>query len=623
MGRRDPQAWQVDSGGPAGDDPMKPRALRVVLAAAIGLTALSLPNAAGAADAGPSTNPAAPLINHFPLGTQTLSRTTTPTAGRGAANPQRGSQTTPHRASTAMPHQHGTAPGNPSARGVSFVLLLLAIPALIVVALLSRVAIRKSRRTARHRARVRRRPDRLMRSAPCDPRLEVGDGLETLLEHDPNAGPQEETERPQPTKWARQWALDSGLLLFSQVQILVATTAIAIVLARSLGPTNWALFSSFLGISQAATLVINFGLDTWLLRELSAMWARQQDFHQKPRHDFASAVYEAALVVSVLSGVLVAVAIPVGLILGLGVSVTFLLAALVGYTGLLAVSRQFEVALQARRRYHRLIVVNVVDKATLLALVAVALLTGWGLVGVGVAHIIAGSVRLLTASVRSMRGYGGRRPDWRAFRIMRTSAPFAANTAALNVLPRLDTPIVALTSTVAAGYYAVSDRVVQALFIIPTVAGTTLFPHLSHESTDRRTATIRVAALLGAVGLVLAIAGYFVVPKLLPLLFGQQYRAAVPVTQAEMLTMPFVFASNGVLAGLYTGRREGRSVLRTGPASLIGSVALLVGALLDGAVGAALGASVRQMLILVALTSLIPKRGDVGSAVVEADIAAT
>jgi hypothetical protein len=122
------------------------------LAAAIGLIALSLMSGAAIASSSGPTGAPKSLTHHFPLGTQTLSRTNTAPAG-GSATARR---------STGSPHRRRTQPERRlGGHSVGSILVLLVIPVLVVVALLSRVAIRKSRRTV---PRVKRRPLRLTRS---------------------------------------------------------------------------------------------------------------------------------------------------------------------------------------------------------------------------------------------------------------------------------------------------------------------------------------------------------------------------------------------------------------------------------------------------------------------------
>ena len=77
----------------SGDDPMKQRALSLALAVAIGLVALSLLGGAAAGDSGGSQGAPKSLTHRFPLGSHTLSRTTTA--------PARGSAKTPHPGSAA------------------------------------------------------------------------------------------------------------------------------------------------------------------------------------------------------------------------------------------------------------------------------------------------------------------------------------------------------------------------------------------------------------------------------------------------------------------------------------------------------------------------------------------
>lgn len=142
---------------------MRRRAFSWALAAVIGLIAVSLLSAAAVADGGGSGGAPKSLTHHFPLGSQTLSRTNTAGAGGSATATGRAAPTTAHGGSTATPHRPRTqAVRGSGGHGISPILLALVIPLLVVVALLGRVAIRKSRRTVR--PRPSRRPLRLTRS---------------------------------------------------------------------------------------------------------------------------------------------------------------------------------------------------------------------------------------------------------------------------------------------------------------------------------------------------------------------------------------------------------------------------------------------------------------------------
>jgi hypothetical protein len=124
---------------------MKRRAPSLALAAAIGLIALLLLSQAAAGESGGS----GPLTHQFPLGTQTLSRSTTAAAGRSTTTSPGVSATTPHRPATAAPTTHKpTAPATHkrTGTGIPTRAVLALIGALIAVALLTLAVIRSSRR---------------------------------------------------------------------------------------------------------------------------------------------------------------------------------------------------------------------------------------------------------------------------------------------------------------------------------------------------------------------------------------------------------------------------------------------------------------------------------------------
>ena len=102
---------------------------------------------------------------------------------------------------------------------------------------------------------------------------------------------------------------------------------------------------------------------------------------------------------------------------------------------------------------------------------------------------------------------------------MKLSFPFAINMAALNVIPRFDLAIVAAFSTVAASYYAIGERVIFAIIIVPTVAGMALYPVLAREKSAARSA-IRAASVMTLGGAAFAAAGAALAPAVLPALFG-------------------------------------------------------------------------------------------------------
>lgn len=406
--------------------------------------------------------------------------------------------------------------------------------------------------------------------------------------------------------WARSWAVDSAVLLFSQVAAIVATSALAILLARHLGPTDWGVFSGFLALSMGLSVFVEFGLTQWLLRELSRISTERQRKgvpfrlgRRGGRIVVASFAVNLALATAIVIGAGVVAAA-----LQLKASSAVLVVALVAYGGLLAACSGLEAVFRARRKVRRVVGAILLEKGLLLALVSLVLALGLGLVAIGFAYVLAGVARLLfdAAAILLRRDVVAGRPSMRVARyVTRESIPFALNRASLNIVPRFDTFLLAALSPLAAGYFALGDRMLGPIIIIPVVMSSALYPFLAQEPAGSR-AGWRVVCFLGAIGGVISAVGILLAPSIVPFVFGSAYEPAISVVQVMLVAIPFIFAANPLLAHLYTARLEHRGLgVRLGGVSLLGTVAVVMGQVLIGPVGAAAGYASRTVLFLATL----------------------
>jgi O-antigen/teichoic acid export membrane protein len=422
--------------------------------------------------------------------------------------------------------------------------------------------------------------------------------------------------------WARSWAIDSAALLFSQLAAIVATSALAILLARHLAPTDWGIFSGFLSLSMGLSVFVEFGLTQWLLRELSRVWTQRERFSAASRLGrrggrivVASFAVNLALATAIVIGAGVVAAA-----LELDTTSAILVVALVAYGGLLAVCSCLEAVFRARRALARVVAAMLVEKGLLLALVSLALLFGFGLVAIGVAYVLAGVARFIfdVAAIVRDGDVIVTRPSMRVARyVAHESIPFALNRVSLNIVPRFDTFLLVALSPVAAGYFALGDRALGPIIIIPVVMSSALFPFLAQEPAGSR-AGWRVVCLLGAAGGAIAAVGIALAPRLVPFIFGHKYEPAVPAVQMMLVSIPFIFAANPLLTHLYTARLEHRGLgIRLGGVSCLGTGAVVVGQTLIGPVGAAAGFTSRMILFLatlvVASTTWSATKGFAGS----------
>jgi len=405
--------------------------------------------------------------------------------------------------------------------------------------------------------------------------------------------------------WGKDWAADSSFLLLSQVLTVILTSVIAIVIARGLNPAEWGTFSAFLSLGLAVSIIVNFGMGTWLLRELSKLWADESlpDAEARARASWLST--HALVISSTIGAVSVCFAIVYTLASG-HASLTVVAASMLAYGALLGSATALDAYLRSRRRIRLLVAFTVTEKALLVVLVVAGEIAGFGVPAIAIAYLIAGTVRLaiVAFAVFASDHLTFVRPSREALReVTLGSLPFALNTASLNIIPRLDSFVLLTISATSAGYFATGERALGPALLVPVALTTTLFPFLSRETSSTR--SVRTfAALLASVGLALAVVGALLAPVLIPWIFGQQYRDSIHVVQVMLFVLPFIYASNALLTHLYLEGRE-HTVLRvTIAASLLGTVAIVAGQLISGPAVAATGLVLRQATIFAALVML-------------------
>ncbi len=418
-------------------------------------------------------------------------------------------------------------------------------------------------------------------------------------------------------RWLRSWVADSAALLFSQAGVVVATSALAILLARHLGPSDWGIFSGFLGLSLALSIFIEFGLTQWLLRELSHLWAEHPTAADVRLQ--AGQIVGASLALNVSLGMLVTIgAVIAAAIFTTGPSSAALLVALVFYGALIAACSCLEAVFRARRRVGRVIGATALEKALLLILVVVSLAFGFPLIAIGIAYLLAGIARVAFDTTALLRGSELTivRPSLSAVnRAMHKSFPFALNRASLNIIPKLDVLILAAFSPIAAGYFALGDRALGPVLIIPVVMSSALYPFLAREPEGSR-AGLRIVFTLFCLGCLVGVIGIMLAPKLIPVLFGTSYRDAIPVVQIMLVTVPFVFAANPLLAHLYTARREHRRLgIGLAGVAFLGTGAIVLGQTVIGPTGAAAGSVTRSILFVGALAIAVKFSAAVSKAI--------
>jgi O-antigen/teichoic acid export membrane protein len=400
--------------------------------------------------------------------------------------------------------------------------------------------------------------------------------------------------------WTRAWLLDTGVLASSQLLVLAAGWALALAVARELGPADYGVFAVCFSLAQAFAVVVEAGFTTYLLRELSPAWLESEAAATELAGRIGG---EAVAFSALLGGALTVLTAVVAVAAGFSGEVTAILLGLITYTVAMTIAFVMEAILRSRRRLRAVAVATLIEKGILVATVVIVLTAGYGLVGVAVAYVAAGAVRLVYDFLILRRSLGVRlaRPTRRGMSTnARRAFPFAVNTAVLNLATRADPAVVGAFSRVGAGYFNIGDRVLVSLLFVPVTASSALYPHLAGER-DPVSAGWRTALAVGAGGAVIGLALILAAPWLIPFAFGDAYRAAVPVVQLMLVALPLLAFVNTLLATLYSAGFERRIMAGIATAMAGGTVLMVLGAAVDGARGAAACYIVRALFVTFAL----------------------
>jgi O-antigen/teichoic acid export membrane protein len=407
---------------------------------------------------------------------------------------------------------------------------------------------------------------------------------------------------PQRPAWLGAWARDSSVVLSSQLSALLVTTALAVLIARDLGPSRFGVLAAFQGVAQIVTVFVDAGIATYLLRELSAAWAgREDETANAPADELISAGLAAA---TAAAGVLIGASTVMGAAVLRDGTLAFALGGLVGYTALLACADALEVVYRARRRLRLLAAAILIEKGLLVALVGAALLANGGILAIAAGYLAAAACRLTFDLVR-VRRLGvrvWRRPTLAGVKsTLGAALPFGLSSTAPTAVVRFDATLIGLFSTTAAGLYAVGDRILTVLLVIPSTGAATLFPLLARERSARETAR-RAALIMLAGGAVVAALGIGIAPQVVPRLFGEPYEDAVTPVRLMLLATPLIYASSMLMTGLYSLGRERLVLIVMLACTVTGTSFVVTGQLAFGVAGAAAGYALRYLGFFSALT---------------------
>lgn len=341
---------------------------------------------------------------------------------------------------------------------------------------------------------------------------------------------------------------NTTLLLGGDALRLVLGFVLTPVMARTAGSAGLGLFSYVMSLVGILAVVTDFGLSGFYVREAQRGGADR----------LAPAVLGLRAVIGTLSGIGLAAyglsvedsALSTLLVLG---AVMLLLGVIPGHVAAI---------LRAREQMGFEAVVKVAGVVVSTGGGVVALLRGWGVVGVmGVMTAFSAAMAAASLWIAPRLGYRPRlrTRDGAYLDVMRGAGPFAALAILVVIYFRADAVMLfAIRGREAAGQYAAAYRLMEAALLLPLAFAGAALPALTRGLAERRgetlAASIRALHLLAAASIPGAVFGAILAPHLFTLLYGSGFGEAAAIFRILAFTLVAVFAS-AVTSSLITASR--------------------------------------------------------------------
>lgn len=369
---------------------------------------------------------------------------------------------------------------------------------------------------------------------------------------------------------------------------VVAALLQALILAltaRSVLPEAFGLLSALLGLATFAQTAFDLGIGTYILRERA--------------RDPASPGVRAGLRVNQVTSGLLAI-ISAGAIVLVAVVIDPLFWLMLPLSIWASAERNADtrvgISVADGRAY--ISVLNLVLRRT----IALALFVG--LSHLGVSGVLAFSLAVSIAALISAVGanvYVKRHVPAQAASmasVIREARPYWLNSAATQAR-NLDATIVGVTGgAAAAGLYAAASRLTVPLQILPSSMAAVVIPASVKAVRDGQSLRPILRSLLATVGATVVLAALLIVvlPPLIPLVLGENYRGSTVVIQIVVAFLPLTAVAS-VMSALLQGLGDGRFVAAiAAAATAICLVAVFAGTILAGPAGAAIAVGLTSLL---------------------------
>lgn len=392
---------------------------------------------------------------------------------------------------------------------------------------------------------------------------------------------------------------DTLISLSGSVMVAIAGMVFSIVVARTLAPARFGVFSSIYALAMILSSLGDIGISSALI-----------NFLPKQPQNRQLIVSLAFWVQIVIGSVLLLAAISLipfkEIIIPKSRSIHFVL---LGLLGLVFCIQVFSVAVfKAEKKFFFAALISALDSWLKLSFIG---LFFWftpplSIVKILLAALSASTIAAIIGLSFEFKGIRRLFPKQQAKEIFNFTKWITIMQVFNVFIGRLDTMLLnALHSDVAAGIFAAASRVTLVFVLLVSSLGGVVSPRFSGFSEKRHTLQYlkKLTLMVLCIAAFMAVTSLFA-PVIIELVFGSEYRAAVPIFQALTVAMiPFLFTIVTISPLIYTFNQPNFVAKVTVSQVIILTVVniLLIPRL--GAIAPAIGLAVSNLFTLT-LTSL-------------------
>ncbi len=348
------------------------------------------------------------------------------------------------------------------------------------------------------------------------------------------------------TSAARRVAKNSITPMTAQILARAVDFGFAVFMLRLLGPQSYGGYAFAVALIGYFAIVTDYGLGTLLTREVA------RDRSQAQR--FVAVSIGMRLILSAAATPLL-LALVWGYHLLFGLAEEAVIAACLFMLALFpsAVAGQLSAVLSSYERMEFQGIVNILSTVFRAALGIVALLLGWGVVGLGMVSVATSMVNaaIFYVLVRRFFFAPGLSFDIRAGKeLLGASTPLMFNNLLNSIFFRVDMLLLQpMRGVQSVGYYSTAYKFVEGLLMIPAFFTLALFPTMSRyaQSAPELLVKAYVSGMkaLFLLSLPITIAITLTADQLILLFFGQQYAPAIQALKILIWFLPFSYV-NGI-----------------------------------------------------------------------------